>query len=64
MEPEYSSSKTLRRYDLSRKEDKENRANQMNPNNDAYWVSRGYDGRPEDWEDRIERDDIQSGSRT
>ena len=29
----------------------------MNPNNDAYWESRGFDGRPEDWEDRIEDDD-------
>ncbi|MCE2501923.1 MAG: hypothetical protein J4G13_13830 [Dehalococcoidia bacterium] len=26
----------------------DNRANQMNPNNDAYWQSRGFDGRPED----------------
>ncbi len=49
---------------MSRKEDQDNRANQMNPNNDAYWESRGYDGRPDDWEDRIERDDIQSGPRT
>lgn len=35
----------------------DNRANQMNPNNDAYWQSRGYDERPDDregdddWED-------------
>lgn len=28
-----------------------NRSNQMNPNNDAYWQSRGYDERPPDWED-------------
>lgn len=26
----------------------DNRANQMNPNNDAYWQSRGYDGKPEE----------------
>ena len=26
----------------------DNRANQMNPNNDTYWQSRGFDGRPED----------------
>lgn len=25
----------------------DNRANQLNPNNDAYWRSRGDDGRPE-----------------
>ena len=24
----------------------DNRANQLNPNNDAYWKSRGYDKRP------------------
>ena len=48
---------------MSRKDDNDNRANQMNPNNDTYWVSRGYDGRPDDWEDRIDRDDAQSGSR-
>ena len=24
---------------------------QMNPNNDAYWESRGYDERPDDWEE-------------
>ena len=35
----------------------DNRANQMNPNNDAYWASRGYDERPDDWEDRLENDD-------
>ena len=29
----------------------DNRANQLNPNNDAYWQSRGEDERPEDWED-------------
>ena len=27
--------------------------NQLNPNNDAYWQSRGDDKRPDDWEDRI-----------
>jgi hypothetical protein len=30
-----------------------NHANQLNPNNDAYWESRGFDERPDDWEDRI-----------
>ena len=35
----------------------DNRADQMNPNNDAYWQSRGYDERPEDWEDRFDDDD-------
>ena len=47
------------RYALSRKDDLDNRANQMNPNNDAYWESRGFDGRPDDWEDRIDGEDDQ-----
>lgn len=34
------------------KHDDDNHANQMNPNNDAYWESRGHDERPVDWEDR------------
>ena len=43
--------------------DLDNHANQMNPNNDAYWESRGYDGRPDDWEDEIgEEDDQPDGS--
>ena len=33
------------------KSDLDNHANQMNPNNDAYWESRGYDERTDDWED-------------
>lgn len=39
-------------------EDLDNHANQLNPNHDEYWHSRGDDGRPDDWEDRV-----QSGSR-
>ena len=35
---------------MSRQSDSDNHANQLNPNNDAYWESRGYDERPEDWE--------------
>lgn len=34
--------------------DDDNHANQCNPNNDAYWQSRGEDERPEDWEERLE----------
>lgn len=44
---------------MSRKDDLDNHANQMNPNNDAYWESRGFDGRPDDWEDRIDKEDDQ-----
>ena len=29
----------------------DNHSNQLNPNNDAYWTSRGYDERPDDWDD-------------
>ena len=29
----------------------DNYSNQLNPNNDAYWTSRGYDGRSDDWDD-------------
>ena len=35
----------------------DNRADQMNPNNDAYWESRGYDERPDDWEGLVDDDD-------
>lgn len=38
---------------MSQKSDMDNHANQLNHNNDAYWQSRGYDERPEDWEDLI-----------
>jgi hypothetical protein len=34
----------------------DNRANQLNPNNDAYWQSRGDDERPPDWEDRVQEE--------
>lgn len=36
------------------KEDLDNHSNQLNDNNDEYWGSRGYDERPDDWEDRDE----------
>lgn len=34
------------------KGERDNRANQLNPNNDAYWQARGEAERPDDWEDR------------
>ncbi len=37
--------------------DDDNRANQLNPNHDAYWQSRGEDERPDDWEDRSQGGD-------
>lgn len=30
--------------------DRDNRANQLNPNNDRYWRSRGHQDRPDNWE--------------
>jgi len=31
----------------------DNRGNQLNPNNDAYWQSRGQDARPSNWQQVI-----------
>lgn len=33
------------------KDDVDNHANQLNPNNDSYWTSRGEEDRPEDRDD-------------
>ena len=41
------------------RDDRNNRANQMNPNNDAYWQSRGYNERPDDWEDEVDKEEQQ-----
>ena len=38
------------------KEDLDNHSDQLNPNNDAYWQSRGDDERPDDWEDQSDDD--------
>jgi hypothetical protein len=38
---------------MSKQDDLNNHSDQLNPNNDEYWHSRGEDERPEDWEDRI-----------
>jgi len=35
------------------KADMDNYSCQLNPENDAYWQSRGYDGRPDDDDDEI-----------
>ena len=36
------------------KTDGGNHSNQLNPNNDVYWESRGEYERSEDWEERSE----------
>ena len=48
---------------MSRQSDLDNHANQLNPNNDAYWDSRGYDERPDDWEERIDKERSPSDNR-
>jgi len=35
---------------MSKRSDSNNRSNQLNPNNDTYWQSRGDDGKPDDRE--------------
>lgn len=42
---------------MSKQSDLDNHANQMNPNNDEYWHSRGWDERPDDWEEHVNRED-------
>jgi len=37
--------------------DRDNHANQVNPEHDAYWQSRGEDERLDDWEERLDDDD-------
>ena len=46
---------------MSKQSDLDNHANQLNPNNDAYWQSRGEDERPDDWVERLEQDGVKSG---
>jgi hypothetical protein len=36
--------------------DIDNRADQLNPENDAYWQSRGEDDRPDDWQEQLDHD--------
>ena len=42
---------------MSKQSDLDNHANQLNPNNDAYWQSRDEAERPDDWEERVQDDD-------
>ena len=34
----------------------DNKSQQNNPNNAAYWRNRGYDRRPDDWRERMQRE--------
>lgn len=42
---------------MSRQSENDNHSNQLNPNHDEYWHSRGEDDRPDDWEDRLAQQD-------
>ena len=46
---------------MDRQSDLDNHANQLNPNNDAYWESRGYDERPDDWEEETSEPEVTPG---
>ena len=45
---------------MSRQSDLDNHANQLNSNNDAYWHSRGWEERPDDWEAPVPQDEYLS----
>jgi hypothetical protein len=42
---------------MSGHSDPDNHANQMNPNKDAYWESRGYEERRDDWVEQSAQSD-------
>ena len=42
---------------MNSQDELDNRANQLKPNNNAYWQSRGYDERPDNWDDLISGED-------
>lgn len=39
---------------MGRKDDLDNHSRQMNPENDAYWESRGWEERPDDWAELLD----------
>jgi hypothetical protein len=45
---------------MSRQSDQDNHSNQLNPNTDAYWQSRGEDDKPDDWVEQSEKQDVKS----
>ncbi|HLO77104.1 MAG TPA: hypothetical protein VK196_11680 [Magnetospirillum sp.] len=36
------------------KADLDNYSRQLDPEHDTYWQARGYDERPEDWQEKLE----------
>jgi len=39
------------------KDENDNRSNQLNDSNDAFWESGGEEERPDDWEGRADEED-------
>jgi hypothetical protein len=42
---------------MSRQENLDNYSRQLDPENDAFWQSRGYDRRPENWKELLEEEE-------
>lgn len=38
-------------------EELDNYSRQLNPEDDTYWQSRGFDERPDDWQEKLENED-------
>ena len=47
---------------MTTQQDRDNHSNQLNPNNDAYWQSRGEDERPADSVEHRNANDSESTS--
>lgn len=43
---------------MIRKADLDNHSRQLDPEHDAYWRSRGWTERPNDWKDRLDSNDV------
>ena len=43
---------------MNRQSDLDNRSRQLNPNNGAYWQSRGCNKRPESWDKRLHKEKV------
>ncbi len=43
--------------DAHSKAERDNHANQLNPNNDSFWQSRDEEERPDSWEERARQEE-------
>ena len=48
-------------YDYSQ-EELDQRSRQMDPEHDDYWQSRGYDERPDDWQEKLTENNDQNST--